>query len=193
MILLCETMERLQWSAFFKTQEPETYKEKLLTIKRLQDSIAEKDADRSRKLLEEFYINSSSMIELFQNFQNEVCNLSETFQYWDRFIALVAILRNLVRADREGDWNLHLHTVQCILPFFAFFDCVNYLRQCSLCLEDMRHLPETALEIHQVFLQGQLVVNRTPGKFKAVAADISLEQTINLSQKSSGGIIGSRG
>ena len=35
------------------------------------------------------------------------------------------------------------------------------------------------------------MVKMTPGKFKAVAADQSLEQTINRSQKSSGGIIGS--
>ena len=79
MILLCETMEMLQWSAFFKTQEPETYKEELLTLKRLHDSIAEKDADSSRVLLEEFYNSSASMIESFQKFKNEGCNLSETF------------------------------------------------------------------------------------------------------------------
>ena len=114
MILLCEIMERLQWSPFFKTQEPETYKEELLTLKKLQDSIAEKGADRNRELLEMFYNSSASMIESFQNFKNDSCNLSETFQYLDRFIALVPILRNLVRADREWDWNLHLHTVQCI-------------------------------------------------------------------------------
>ena len=35
------------------------------------------------------------------------------------------------------------------------------------------------------------MVKSTPGKFKAVAADQSLEQTINRSQKSSGGISGS--
>ena len=96
-----------------------------------------------------------------------------------------------MRADREGDWNLHLHTVQCILSFFALFDCVNYLRWCSPYLEDMLRLLETAPRIYQAFLQGQFVVNRTPGKFKTVAADQSLEQTINRSQKSSGGIIGS--
>ena len=95
-----------------------------------------------------------------------------------------------MRADREGDWNFHLHSVQCILPFFALFGCVNYLRWCSLYLVDMLHLPETAPRIYQAFLQCQFVVKRTPGKFKAVAADQSLEQTINRSQKSSGGIIG---
>ena len=74
--LLCETMERLQWSAFFKTQEPETYKEELLTLQRLQDSIAEKDADRRRELLEEFSNSSASMIESFQKLENEGCKLS---------------------------------------------------------------------------------------------------------------------
>ena len=52
-------------------------------------------------------------------------------------------------------------------------------------------LPETAPGIHQVFLQGKFVVKRTPGKFKTVAVGQSREQTINRSQKSSGGIIGS--
>ena len=55
----------------------------------------------------------------------------------------------------------------------------------------MLRLPETAPRIYQAFLQGQFVVKRTPGMFKDVAADQSLEQTINRSQKSSGGIIGS--
>lgn len=51
-------------------------------------------------------------------------------------------------------------------------------------------LPWPGFSLHQSFLQGQFVVKRT-GKFKAVAAVQSLEQTINRSQKSSGGIIGS--
>ena len=42
----------------------------------------------------------------------------------------------------------------------------------------MLRLPETAPRIYQAFLQGQFVVKRTPWKFKAVAADQSLEQTI---------------
>ena len=55
----------------------------------------------------------------------------------------------------------------------------------------MWRLPETAPGIYQAFVQGQFMVKRFPGKFKAVAADQSLEQIIYRSQKSSGGIIGS--
>ena len=41
-----------------------------------------------------------------------------------------------------------------------------------------------------MFMKGKHVVKRYQHKFMAVAADITLEQTINISQKSSSGIIG---
>ena len=86
---------------------------------------------------------------------------------------------------------MHLCTVNEILPYFAVFDCIDYLRWGSVYLEDMKMLPKIAPEVHKQFLEGQFVVKRTHGKFNSVAADQSLEQTINKSQKSSGGIIGS--
>ena len=40
-------------------------------------------------------------------------------------------------------------------------------------------------------MEGKFAVKRTPGCFKAVGADMALEQTINRAQKSVSGIIGS--
>ncbi len=54
----------------------------------------------------------------------------------------------------------------------------------------MDRLPDTAPAVHESLLAGNFVVQRTPGTFKAVGLDLCLEQTINRSQKSSGGIIG---
>ena len=56
---------------------------------------------------------------------------------------MIELLRNLIHADREGNWMLHMHTVQQLLPFFAAFDSTNYLRWCAVYLEDMRRLPQT--------------------------------------------------
>ena len=92
------------------------------------------------------------------------------------FIALVAPLKNVLTKDCEGDWNLHLNAVQSILTIFVLFDCVTFLGWCPIYLEDMHCLLETASEIHQVLLQCQFVVKRTPIKFKTVASDQSLEQ-----------------
>ena len=55
----------------------------------------------------------------------------------------------------------------------------------------MYRLPETAPTVHQAFMDGKFAVKRSPGCFKAIGADMALEQTINKSQKSSAGIIGS--
>jgi len=117
--------------------------------------------------------------------------LTMTFKYWDTFLHLMSYLENLVRSDREGNWNLQLQSIQDLLPLFAAFDSTNYLRWCSLYLEDMKRLPETAPGIHTAFVEGKFAVKRTPGCFKAVGADMALEQTINRAQKSVSGIIGS--
>ena len=54
----------------------------------------------------------------------------------------------------------------------------------------MRKLPFEHPEIHLEFMKGKFVVQTIPGSFKATSPGMKLEQTINRSQKSSGGIIG---
>ena len=61
-----------------------------------------------------------------------------------------------MRADREGNWHLHLLTVIDIMPYFAAFDCVNYFRWCSVYLEDMNQLPDTFPEIHESFFKREV-------------------------------------
>lgn len=56
-------------------------------------------------------------------------------------------------------------------------------------LEDMRRLPKTALEVHEMFMKGKHVI-WYQHKFTAVTVDMELEQTVNRSQKSSSGIVG---
>ena len=46
------------------------------------------------------------------------------------------IVKNLVAANREGDWEAHLLAVQNILPIFREFDSINYLRYGSLYLKN---------------------------------------------------------
>jgi len=38
---------------------------------------------------------------------------SKTFTYWDQLIEMVRLAKDLVRADREGDQHLHLHSTVC--------------------------------------------------------------------------------
>ena len=155
-------------------------------------SIAKKERELSKIHLQSFIACSDQFVNNFEEFKAAGKHKSETFECWDTFTPkMVSLLKDLIQADREGNWNLHLQTVQACLPVFVLFDCTNYLCWCFLYLEDMRQLPETTPELHRNFLAGKFVVKQNPGLFRAVGADICLEQTIDRSQKATAGIIGS--
>lgn len=46
-------------------------------------------------------------------------------------------MNDLIRADRFGDWSLHVKTVQKVLPIFNVIDRVNYTRWGSISVEDI--------------------------------------------------------
>ena len=185
-------MLRLQWEVFFKEGDNvQVHKECLDVLVDLKGKIAS-SSNESLALFQTFE-ESSLCLELFRNFDHftdDANSSNETFKYWDTFIYLIQHIENLVHADRDGYWTLHVQAVQALLPIFAAFDSTNYLRWCSLYLEDIHKLPDTVPDVHQAFMAGKFVVKRTHGRFNAVRADMALEQTINQSQKSAFGIIG---
>lgn len=92
--------------------------------------------------------------------------------------------------NREGVWDLHLDAVQRALILFSAYDCTNCLRWCSVYLEDMRRLPQTAPSVYTQFSNGNFSIKDKPGRFTAVGGDQKLDQCINLSSKCCDGIIG---
>ena len=57
-------------------------------------------------------------------------------------------------ADRTGDWEKHLRTVEKILPIFQQCDSINYLRYANFYLEEMRLFPDKSPEIYNHFKNG---------------------------------------
>ena len=49
-------------------------------------------------------------------------------RYWDGIIQPAKVLKSLIAADREGDWDGHLQAIQDLLPVFYASGSVNYLR-----------------------------------------------------------------
>ena len=89
--------------------------------------------------------------------------INENFKHWSQFIELMSLIQDLLQADREGRWEIHLDAVQRSLPVFAAFDATNYLRWCSLYLEDMRRLDQTVPALHKSFMEGKFSNQQTPG------------------------------
>ena len=104
--------------------------------------------------------NITSMDELLLCL-DKAASASKTSKLWvDCLIKPVFIMMMYVRAEREGDWPLHLVAVKQMLPYFFAAAHVNYARYGLYYLRSMESLgPE---EISK-FMKGQHVMHHMPG------------------------------
>ena len=110
--------------------------------------------------------------------------------FFEQLLKMIQILKNLIAADRDGNWSGHLQAVQDRLPILSQTGSISYTRYGSIYLEMMRQLPQTHPQLYKEFSEGKFVVKTLNGNFNAVSPDMKLEQTIQRSKKSPGGVIG---
>src|SRR6218665_312522 len=114
-----------------------------------------------------------------------------TFDFWSSYIDLVESLLLFVRATREGLWNLHLSSLQSMLPWYFAYDRVNYARYLPAYIAEMESLPGTHQSINEAFQKGDFVVQRQDQYgFSLIACDQLIEQTLNKDSKTKGGLTG---
>ena len=150
--LLGECISRLQWVELLRNDVSKYIND--LKIEELKRAISEKKKADSLKFLQHFKISSSKLLKGFEFFCQSQSEISETICYWENFLKMVQQLMNLLQADRESNWNLHLHVVKEIMPMFSVCDRTNYLRWGSVYIEDMQKLPETAPDVYKAFSSG---------------------------------------
>ena len=89
-----------------------------------------------------------------------------------------------IRAERTGDWNLHIHASEQMLPFFAAAGHNNYLKSMLLNLQDIKNLC-TCLK--SKYEKGLFTIWRKDKLFwSGTFTDQVIEQDLMLSGKSEG-------
>lgn len=119
-------------------------------------------------------------------FQEEKKQENVNFSFWWGYMEMVSVLLMFTRAQRDGLWELHLHSFTCMLPFFLRYDHYNYGRWGPVYVADMRNLPDT---VQTEFEQGNFVVKRSDRKFNQVDPD-QAQEWLNGTGKRCGGIVG---
>ena len=113
---------------------------------------------------------------------------SRTTRLWlDAFIKPVLIMLLFIRAEREGEWPLHLLAVSRMLPYFAAACHWNYLRYGVVYLKRMTKMPHELLE-H--FLNKEHVMRHQPGLWNAIWSDMMIETTVMRYGHGPEGVIG---
>ena len=132
-----------------------------------------------------------SQLKGYHDFMNVLENLgskSRTAKMWvDVFIKPVLIMMVYVRAEREGDWPLHLQAVKLMMPYFFASKHINYARYGLYYLRSMEALPANVLEY---FMKGAHVMRHRPGLWNGLWSDMFIETTLMRYGHGKAGIIG---
>ena len=89
-----------------------------------------------------------------------------TGKLWVQYIRQVLLLLNFIRAERTGDWSLHLQCVEMMIPHFHAAGHLPYAKSARLYLQKMKALPSMMpLEEYQKMTSNGLFTIRRTDSF----------------------------
>ena len=85
-------------------------------LRNLQSALSTKNAKDSKIALQLCLDHLKPVIDAYHEFSQTCKKRSEMVRYFDGVLKLTDLLKNLIAADREGNWHAHLQAIQDILP-----------------------------------------------------------------------------
>ena len=99
------------------------------------------------------------------------------------------VLLLFTRPTCQGNWNLHLSSLELMIPYFFVHHLQNYARFMPVYMAQMHALKESDPTIWQSFHDGSFSVNKSSCAFSATGGDHGIEKE-NRSLKVLGGVRG---
>jgi hypothetical protein len=137
---------------------------------------------------------SLSVIEkALAELKNDLMKKSRTAKLWLLYLDYISSFKQLLRAERTGDWQLHLDSIRSMINLFAATGHNNYAKCARLYVEFMSDLPDKFPHLHEQFVNGLHVARRSNKFWAGISTDLAIEQAMMRSVKSSGGLTHGRG
>ena len=108
---------------------------------------------------------------------------SKTSQLWFQYLDMIYIVCNFIKAERTGNWSLHLKSLSDMLPYFAASGHHLY----------MSKLDKSHPEVYSKFVEGYHIVRRSDRCWAGLSSDLIIEQVLMRSIKTTGGLTRGRG
>ena len=118
-------------------------------------------------------MDSKNFPEVKAEFDSSLRNIGKFLR---NFMKMVENLLLFIRASREGNWKLHLASLDSFVKDFFAHDLHNYARYIPIYLAEMCSLEESDPEIWQYLDAGNFSIQKTSVPFTAIGADHALEQ-----------------
>ena len=119
---------------------------------------------------------------------------SKTVQLWFQYLDLVCIMQKSIKAQRTGNWMLHLESLSEMLPFFAASGHHFYAKSGYAYLQSMQNLEVSNSGVFHHFNSGGLhVIRRSDRYWAGISSDMFIEQVLMRSIKTTGGLTRGKG
>lgn len=116
-----------------------------------------------------------------------------TARLWLQYMEMVDILFKFIKAERTGNWDLHLKMVHKMLPYLSAAGHHNYTKSLHIYPQKMDKLKETHPEVYSQFQEGHHVIRRSDRFWAGLSTDLVIEQVLMRSVKTTGGLTRGRG
>ena len=116
-----------------------------------------------------------------------------TASLWIQRLDMVRIIRKFIKAERLGNWYLHLQAVSEMPPYLASSGHSLYAKSARIYLSCMANLPNDHPVVHQHFVEGLHIARRSNRAWAGLSTDLVIEQVLMRSMKTSGGLTRGRG
>ena len=118
----------------------------------LNGCMSPRDATR-----EDVFIEVSNQLETHRK---RLCG-SRTAALWLQYMHMIDIMRKSIKAERTGNFKMHLESVKDMLPFLAAAGHNHYTKSSWLYLQQMLDLKDTHPDVFHNFSTGRYAVRRT--------------------------------
>jgi len=134
-------------------------------------------------------LESNEVLEAMANFDERKEAKSPLFKFVRRYMRMIMLIYTFIRATRDGQFELHLSSLDEMCIYFFAHDKQKYARLAPRYLAEMKALKMTDPGIYQEFMDGNFSVHKNEIPFCAVGVDHALEH-INRIMKVTGGLVG---
>ena len=93
--------------------------------------------------------------------QKEALKQSRTACLWLQYMDIMDILRRFIKAERTGNWDLNLHTVREMLPYFLAAEHTLYGKYAYVYINNTLKLESQNPDVHTSFKLGKHVIRRS--------------------------------
>ena len=186
-----EALMRLVWKGFIPWIEA-NLQHQLDSVTALLKKVSDRHNDMSQEKLEEL-LKSEELTNSFiawnhylDHLRNAKGNLPS---FWMSYIDMVGdILLGLLRASREGNWQLHLCAIRRLIPWCFAYDRLNYARYLHAYFAEMTNLQTDHPQVYEHFANGGFSVQlAADNPFDCIPVDQTTEVNVNKDTQTVGG------